>query len=304
MNTQVLELDIGKRGPCAACVRVAQGESGGTTIKALVYDNGAELDLAGWSAWLVARLPDRVHYYRAAASAADNVATHVCDEAKLCSAPGYTDEAYFEFVKGEVTVQTERFALDILRSALEGQKPAESWDTEVADLLERGQSAVKKGEQAVKDAVDAANAVNTAVTRANTAASSADSAAGEATRAASSATTAAGNADSATSAASTAAGKANTAAAEANAARDKANTAADKADTAAGKANAAASDAVEAASAATTSAADVNISKEAATAAAEEARKAAEEARSAVSNGKKLYLGYDGRYLSLYHIKD
>lgn len=261
LNTQAIELDINKRGPCGQCVRVAQGESAGTTIEASVYDNGVEFPLAGYTAYLVARLPDRVHYYRAAASAAGNVATHVCDEAKLCSAPGYTDEAYFEFVKGEVTVQTERFALDILRSALEGQKPAESWDTEVADLLERGQSAVKKGEQAVKDAETAVSDANTAASRATSAASSANTAAGVA------------------------------------------NTAADTANTAANAANSAASNATTAASKADTATAGADTAKDLANEAAADARKAAAEARGAVSADRKLYLGYDGRYLSLYHIR-
>ena len=241
MNTQAIELDIDKRGPCGQCVRVAQGESGGTTIRALVYDNGAEFDLAGYTAYLVARLPDRVHYYRAAATVAGNVAAHVCDEARLCSAPGYTDEAYFEFVKGETCVQTERFALDVLRSALEGQKPAESWDTDVNDLLARGEEAVKKGEQAVEDAATAVGDANAAVSKANVAASSAATAAGAANTAAGDANTAASSANTAASSATAAAGKADTATAGANAARDKATSAAEDAIKAAAEARGAVS---------------------------------------------------------------
>ena len=241
MNTQAIELDIDKRGPCGQCVRVAQGESGGTTIRALVYDNGAEFDLAGYTAYLVARLPDRVHYYRAAATVAGNVAAHVCDEARLCSAPGYTDEAYFEFVKGETCVQTERFALDVLRSALEGQKPAESWDTDVNDLLARGEEAVKKGEQAVEDAATAVGDANAAVSKANVAASSAATATGAANTAAGDANTAASSANTAASSATAAAGKADTATAGANAARDKATSAAEDAIKAAAEARGAVS---------------------------------------------------------------
>ena len=241
MNTQAIELDIDKRGPCGQCVRVAQGESGGTTIRALVYDNGAEFDLAGYTAYLVARLPDRVHYYRAAATVAGNVAAHVCDEARLCSAPGYTDEAYFEFVKGETCVQTERFALDVLRSALEGQKPAESWDTDVNDLLARGEEAVKKGEQAVEDAATAVGDANAAFSRENVAASSAATAAGAANTAAGDANTAASSANTAASSATAAAGKADTATAGANAARDKATSAAEDAIKAAAEARGAVS---------------------------------------------------------------
>lgn len=226
MNTQAIELDIDKRGPCGQCVRVAQGESGGTTIRALVYDNGAEFDLAGYTAYLVARLPDRAHYYRAAAAVSGNVAAHVCDEARLCSAPGYTDEAYFEFVKGETCVQTERFALDVLRSALEGQKPAESWDTDVNDLLARGEEAVKKGEQAVEDAATAVGDANAAVNICKSATDAAVTATGKANAATKSA-------DEATTAANAATSSANAAADAANAATNAANASKNDADKAA-----------------------------------------------------------------------
>ncbi len=115
MNTQTIELDVDKRGCGNSCIRIAQGESGGTTIKALVFDNGGEFALAGYTAYLVARLPDRIHYYKGTATVSGNTVTHVCEESKLACVPGYTDEAYFEFTKGSQTVQTERFALDIMR---------------------------------------------------------------------------------------------------------------------------------------------------------------------------------------------
>ena len=142
MNTQTIELDIAKRGCGNNCIRIAQGESGGTTIKALVYDNGAEFALSGYTAYLVARLPDRIHYYRGTATVSGNAATHVCEESNLACVPGYTDEAYFEFVKGSQTVQTERFAFDIMRDAREGNAPAQSWDNAVEDLEKRAKAAV------------------------------------------------------------------------------------------------------------------------------------------------------------------
>lgn len=216
MNVQTIELDVNKRGCGNNCIRIAQGEGGGTTIKALIYDNGGELSLSGYSAFLVARLPDRIHYYRGSATVSGNTITYVCDESKLASVPGYTDEAYFEIIKGDFLAQTERFALDILRSAKEGQQPAQSWDNAIDDLIKRGESAVTKGEQAVTDAGRALNNANAAVNicksatdAANTATGKANAATKSATDAATAANTAKANADAATDAAKSATNAAN-----------------------------------------------------------------------------------------------
>ena len=233
MNTQTIELDIDKRGCGNNCIRIAQGEGGGTTIKALIYDNGGELSLSGYSAFLVARLPDRIHYYRGSATVSGNTITYVCDESKLASVPGYTDEAYFEIVKGDFLAQTERFALDILRSAKEGQQPAQSWDNAIDDLIKRGETAVKSSEAAV-------TAANGAASKANTAAAKADTATGKANAAARDASTATGKANAA-------AGDASTAAENADTAAGKANTSAENADTAAQGANDAKTEALKAA---------------------------------------------------------
>ena len=233
MNVQTIELDVNKRGCGNNCIRIAQGEGGGTTIKALIYDNGGELALSGYSAFLVARLPDRIHYYRGSASVNGNTITYVCDESKLASVPGYTDEAYFEITKGDFLAQTERFALDILRSAKEGQQPAQSWDNAIDDLIKRGETAVKSGEAAVA-------AANGAVLKADAAAAKADTATGKANAAARDASAATGKANAAAGDASTAAKKADTAA-------GKANTSAENADTAAQGANDAKTEALKAA---------------------------------------------------------
>ena len=216
MNMQTIELDVDKRGCGNNCIRIAQGESGGTTIKALVYDNGTEFALAGYTAYLVARLPDRIHYYKGTATVSGNTVTHVCEESKLACVPGYTDEAYFEFTKGSQMVQTERFALDIMRDAREGNAPAQSWDNAVEALEQRAEAAVSKGEKAATDATAAVNnaraAVNickSATAAANTATSKANAATKSANDATAAVNTAKANADAATDAAKTATNAAN-----------------------------------------------------------------------------------------------
>ena len=231
-NTRTLELDISKEG-AGACVKVGQGDDGGTTIKALIYDNGAEFELSGATAWLVVLLPNRRNYYRGQCSVSGNAATITVDESKLCSVSGYTDEAYFTITKSGATYSTERFAIEILRSALDGQQTAQNWDDAVQDLIDRGETAVKNANSAASAANTAAGKANTAASTANSAAKAANNAADAANTAASAANTAKQNADRATASANGAASAANTAAASANAAAATANGAAEDATAAA-----------------------------------------------------------------------
>lgn len=154
-NTRTLELDISKEG-AGTCIKVGQGDDGGTTIKALIYDNGAEFSLSGATAWLVVLLPNKRNYYRGQCSVSGNAATITVDESKLCSVSGYTDEAYFTITKNGATYSTERFAIEILRSALDGRQPAQSWDDVVQDLIDRGETAVKNANSAAAAANGAA----------------------------------------------------------------------------------------------------------------------------------------------------
>lgn len=252
-NTRTLELDISKEG-AGTCIKVGQGDDGGTTIKALIYDNGDEFALSGATAWLVVLLPNKRNYYRGQCSVSGNAATITVDESKLCSVSGYTDEAYFTITKSGKTYSTERFAIEILRSALDGQQPAQNWDDAVQDLIDRGETAVKNANSAASAANTAAGKANTAASTANSAATNANNAADAANTAASAANTAKQNAYAATTTANNAADAANTAkqnadkaTASANAAASAANTAAASANAAAATANGAAEDATAAA---------------------------------------------------------
>lgn len=208
-NTRTLELDISKEG-AGTCIKVGQGDDGGTTIKALIYDNGAEFALSGATAWLVVLLPNKRNYYRGQCSVSGNAATITVDESKLCSVSGYTDEAYFTITKSGKTYSTERFAIEILRSALDGQQPAQNWDDAVQDIINRGETAVKNANSAASAANTAAGKANTAAGTANAAASAANTAAASANAAAA---TANGAAEDATAAAQNALNIANSIAA-------------------------------------------------------------------------------------------
>ena len=165
MNKQTIELDVSK-SHSSVCIRVGQGDVGGTTIEALIRDGGADIDLSGCAVYLVARLPDGSSYYRGRCPTSGASATIEVDESRLCSVSGYTDEAYFTVEKGGRIYSTGRFSLDIERSALDGQRPAQSWDDAVQELIDRGGDAAEAAEKAASDATAAKDAALTAANRA------------------------------------------------------------------------------------------------------------------------------------------
>lgn len=292
MNTHTLELDLSKDGLGAGLVRVGQGDKHGTTIKALIYDGGAEAALTGFTAYLEVLLPDKRHYYRAAAAVSGNAATVTVDENKLCSVAGYTDEAYFAFEKDGVRYSTERFAVEILRCVTEGQQPAQSWDDAIDNLISRGNEAVSAANTAAGAANTAADAANkaaarveTAVSNARSAATAANNAASAANSAASAARTATTTANNAASAATSAASAANDAAGAANTAAQRANSAADRVDSAIADAEKATKGANDAASKADASASKADTAAADAIAAAEDARDATKRALSIIGSG-------------------
>lgn len=295
-NTRTLELDISKEG-AGTCAKVGQGDDGGTTIKALIYDNGAEFELSGATAWLVVLLPNKRNYYRGQCAVSGNAVTITVDESKLCSVSGYTDEAYFTITKSGKTYSTERFAIEILRSALDGQQPAQSWDDAVQDLIDRGESAVSSANSAASSANKAANSANAAAGTANAAAGSANTAASKANAAAGGADVAAKKANDAATSANSAASSANTskqnadkAADAANKAAGLANSAASNANSAASKANGAADDATAAATNALNIANSIASIKPPSDAEVEELRKANEILASAVAELQDKYV--------------
>lgn len=288
MNTQTLELDLSKDGLGGNVVRVGQGDSKGTTLKAYIYDSGAEASLAGYTGFLEVLLPNKRNYYRAACTVSGNTATVVLDESKLCCVAGYTDEAYFTFEKSGAKYSTERFAIEILRCVTDGMQPAESWDDAINDIVKRGNAAVSAANEAAGSANSAASAANAAADRvddsiaaAESATEAATNAAAAASSAASAATSAAGSANSAASAAQSAATSANSAAGAAQSATTAATDAAAAANGAAERVEQAIDDAESATDAANTAASKADGAAEEASAAADDARDAAKRALSA-----------------------
>lgn len=168
MNTQRISLDIGK-GRTGEHVTVAQGDTGGTTIEAEIYDNGAAVDLTGCSASFLMMQPDRAHYVRdTSPTCSGNVITYVVDEAAIAGVSGYTDECYFEIAPGGGTrvYSTQRFAMDILRDVMAGRTPGANYDSLIAEALESVEGAGAIVAAAASAAEDASAAAADAVTAA------------------------------------------------------------------------------------------------------------------------------------------
>ena len=150
MNEQLLRLDISKRPDASQTVRIGQGDVGGTTIVADVYDNGAALDLTGMDVRFLMRLPGGRYYVRDyGCTAVGNRVTYVVDEEHMCAIAGYTDCAYFEVLQGtEVVASTQRFRIEVLRSALDGSVPGESYDTAIDEAIARADAAAEEAREA------------------------------------------------------------------------------------------------------------------------------------------------------------
>lgn len=150
MNVQDIILDIDKRTSPLNVIRIGQGDKGGTTIRAHVYDNGVTANLSGMTARFNMRLPDSAHYVRdLRCTVSGNVITYVVDESKAASVPGVTHVAYFDILQdSNVIYSTERFTVDVLRSALDETMPAESWDAAVEAAIENANSAAEDAREA------------------------------------------------------------------------------------------------------------------------------------------------------------
>lgn len=136
MNTFDLRLDLDKSSTIQV-VTLRQGDVGGTTVSATVYDHGALADLSGISsAYIEFALPDGTHYYRGSATVSGSVVTALVDESQAASVPGRACNAYFSLVDGTNEYSTASFVVAVLRSAVDGMEMAESWDSEIQAAIQ------------------------------------------------------------------------------------------------------------------------------------------------------------------------
>ena len=83
-----------------------------------------------------------------------NRVTYVVDESHMASIAGYTDSAYFEIRVGTSTVaSTQRFRIEVLRSALDGTVPGESYDTAVEEAIRNANEAADEAREAAQEII-------------------------------------------------------------------------------------------------------------------------------------------------------
>lgn len=135
MNTFELSLDLDKHTTIQG-ITIRRGDSDGTTVRASILDHGSVANLTGATAYLVMRLPDGLHYYRKAATVGTGTVTTTINEAEAASAVGSTKLAYFQISQGGSEYSTSSFAVKVLNDAVAGMNPPESYDDEIAQLVD------------------------------------------------------------------------------------------------------------------------------------------------------------------------
>ena len=100
MNTQEIRLDLDKRVTVSERVVIGQGDKGGTTIVAHIFDHGVAYDLTGKSAMFEMRIPKQTEYVRDNCTVSGNTITYIVDEEHAAAAYGTTDCAYFDILIG------------------------------------------------------------------------------------------------------------------------------------------------------------------------------------------------------------
>ena len=163
MNIQDIRLDINKSPRVGKWVTIGQGDKGGTTIRATVYDNGAAAALTGMSARFELRMPNATYFEDANCTVSDNVITYVVDESHAALYAGGESEAYFSLYEGETAIySTERFHVRVARAASDGANPGRAWTNGIEEWLEDASDtlddAVADANSRVGATINAANA--------------------------------------------------------------------------------------------------------------------------------------------------
>lgn len=137
MNEQHISLDVSKAPNVTQVVRIGQGDKGGTTIVASIYDNGIAMSMAGMTAKFCMRTPGNGYVEDESVTVSGSTLTYVVDEEHCASTAGYTDECYFQILQGTTIIaSTSRFAMHVLRSVSDGTEPSRAWTNGIEEWLE------------------------------------------------------------------------------------------------------------------------------------------------------------------------
>lgn len=157
MNTYNIKLDL-EKGPLyslgtlggeSGVVTLRQGDKQGCRINADLYDHGERFIQTGLTAFFVMDLPDHTHYYRAQATYSDGTVSVIVDESYAASAPGNTDNAYFELMQGSTVIaSTQSFRVRVLKDARDGKSVPESYDSAIQEAIDNANAAAEEAREA------------------------------------------------------------------------------------------------------------------------------------------------------------
>jgi hypothetical protein len=161
MNIQDIQLDINKSPSVGKWVTIGQGDKGGTTIRATVYDNGAAAALAGMSARFEMRMPNATYFEDTNCTVSGNVITYVVDESHAALYAGGGSEAYFALYDGDTAIySTERFHVRVARAASDGANPGRAWTNGIQEWLDDASDTL---DDAVSDTEDVIGRAESAI---------------------------------------------------------------------------------------------------------------------------------------------
>ena len=138
MNTQTIQLDVGKRPAAMPSLIIGQGDKAGTTLACELYDNGQALSLTGLNVKFAMRLPHQRGYYEVDGTVSGNTATFVIDETYAAAVAGTTDVANVEILQGSsVIASTNRIHVAVLAGAKTDADPAGAYSNIIDEMADR-----------------------------------------------------------------------------------------------------------------------------------------------------------------------
>lgn len=165
MNIQDVRLDIDKKTGVAQWVTIGQGDKGGTTIRATVFDNGVAAALTGMSARFELRMPNATYFEDTNCTISGNVITYVVDESHAALYAVGENVAYFALYEGETAIySTERFHVRVARAASDGANPGTAWTNGIEEWLEDASDTLDAAVQAAQDAIEGKSITSATVT--------------------------------------------------------------------------------------------------------------------------------------------
>lgn len=155
MHNEKVTLDVSKKLPLDV-IRLRQGEGGLTTIEATILDNGKPYDLTGCSVMFYANDPKGYRIYDTATitTAKDGRVNYVVGK-NLTNTYGKVERAYFNITKGSNIITSQDIPMFILKNVDLSGEEAHEYESEFEKLLQSVRDLVATSNGVLEDATSA-----------------------------------------------------------------------------------------------------------------------------------------------------